>query len=133
MFVSLQTDWCITCKMMDNITFNNPKLAEYINKNTYPVRLNATTKDTIEFNNYRFINENKDHPFHQLAVSMLNGKMKFPNFVFINENNEIITSVPSYMTAEGVEPIIKFFVSDSFKTKSWEEFQKSFVSDLKIK
>jgi len=131
MLVSLQTDWCPTCKIMDNITFNNPKLAEYINKSVYPVRFNAATTDTIEFNNYRFINENKQHPFHQLAVSMLNGKMKFPNFVFVNENHELVTSVPGYMTAEGMEPILKYFVSGQFKTVKWEDYVKTFKSDLK--
>jgi thioredoxin-related protein len=128
--ISLQTDWCPTCKIMDNSTFNNAKLSEYINTKCYPVRLNATTKDTIEYNNYKFINENKEHPFNQFAVTLLNGKMRFPNFIFIDENLNIITSIPGYMTTDGIEPIIKFFVTDSFKTIKWEDYLKTFTSDL---
>ena len=129
--ISLQTDWCPTCKIMDNSTFNNQKLADYINTKCYPVRLNAMSKDTLVFNGYKFINENKEHPFHQFAVTVLNGKMKFPNFVFINEDSQLITSVPGYMTKEGIEPIIKYFITDSFKTIKWEDYLKTFSSDLK--
>lgn len=133
MIISLQTDWCPTCKIMDNCTFNNQKLADYINTKCYAVRLNATTKDTIEFNNYKFINENKEHPFNQFAVTLLNGKMRFPNFIFIDENSNLITGVPGYMTTEGIEPIIKYFVTDSFKTTKWEDYIKTFTSDLATK
>jgi hypothetical protein len=35
------------------------------------------------------------------------------------------------MTTDGIEPIIKFFVTDSFKTTKWEDFMKNFKSDLK--
>jgi thioredoxin-related protein len=128
--ISLQTDWCPTCKIMDNSTFNNPKLAEYINTKCYPVRFDATTKDSILFNGNTFINENKEHPFHQLAVALLNGKMRFPNFVFVDENLNLITGVPGYMTTEAIEPIIKYFISDTFKTIKWEDYIKSFTSDL---
>lgn len=130
LLISLQTDWCPTCKIMDNSTFNNQKLAEYINSKCYPIRLNATTKDTIEFNNYTFVNENKEHPFNQFAVTLLNGKMRFPNFTFIDENLNIISSVPGYMTTEGIEPIIKYFISDSFKTIKWEDYIKTFSTDI---
>jgi len=131
--ISLQTEWCPTCKIMDNSTFNNPKLADYINTKCYPVRLDATTKDTIVFNNYKFINENKEHPFNQFAVTILNGKMRFPNFVFIDENLNLLSGIPGYMTTEGIEPIIKFFMTDSFKTTKWEDFLKTFTSDITSK
>jgi len=129
--ISLETDWCASCKIMDNITFNDSTVADYLNKNTYPIRFNATSRDTVKFNNYTFINENKEHPFHQFAVVLLNGKMKFPNIVFINENNELVSSVPGYLNAKGIEPIIPYFVSSSFKTQPWEEYLKTFKSKIK--
>ncbi len=128
--VSLQTDWCLTCKIMDNSVFSNTKLSDYINKNYYPVRFNATSKDTVRFKDFTFINENKEHPFHQFAVSLLNGKMQFPNFVFIDENNNLLSAVPGYMTLESIEPIIKYFSSNAYQTQKWEEFRKIFISDL---
>jgi len=129
--ISLQTDWCPTCKMMDNSTFHDIKLAEYLNTKTYPVRLDATTKDTIIFNNYKFINEDKEHPFNQFAVTLLNGKMRFPNFVFVDENLNLLSAVPGYMTKDGIEPIVKYFISDSFKTIKWEDYIKSYSTGTK--
>ena len=129
-FISLQTPWCPTCQIMDNITFHNEKFANYLNTKTYPVRLDATTKDSIIFNNYLFINENKEHPFHQFAVTLLGGKMSFPNIVFFDENLNRISNVPGYMTISGAEPIFKYFIEDRYKTINWENFIKTFSKEF---
>jgi len=124
--VFMQTDWCAPCKIQDDIHFNDSALAKYINENMYAVKLNATTKDSIVFNNYTYINENKGHPFHQLAVTLLNGKMKFPNMVFITEKLEIITAVPGYFELKTLEPLVKYFNTDVFKTKKWEDYLREY-------
>ena len=48
--IDIYTDWCGWCKHMMKTTYSNPGLANYINTNFYPVKFNAETKDTIEYN-----------------------------------------------------------------------------------
>src|SRR6516165_3658514 len=48
--IDFYTDWCGWCKHMMKTTYSNPSLAEYINTHFYPVKFNAETKDTIEYN-----------------------------------------------------------------------------------
>src|SRR6187431_1530392 len=47
--VDIYTDWCGWCKRMDNSTYKDPKVVEYINKNFYAVKFNAETKNEITF------------------------------------------------------------------------------------
>ncbi|GIV27707.1 MAG: hypothetical protein KatS3mg027_1521 [Bacteroidia bacterium] len=47
--VDIYTDWCGWCKVMMRTTYSNPNIAGYINTYFYPVKFNAETKDTIEF------------------------------------------------------------------------------------
>jgi thioredoxin-related protein len=124
-------NWCVDCKMMVSTSFNQEKLADYINANYYPVLFDVMSKDTVRFNGAVFINEGKEHPYHQLAVSLLNGKMNVPQMVFINEQNQLISVVPGYFPAKNAEPVFHFFKEDAYQTKKWEEYIKTFVGEVK--
>lgn len=129
--VFLYHDWCIDCKMMINTTFNQEVVAKYLNENYYPVKFDITTKDTVNFNSAVFVNEQKEHPYHQFAVSLLGGKMNVPQMVFINGQNQLISLVPGYFLPKNVEPVLHFFKEDAFLTKKWEEYVKGFVGEVK--
>lgn len=129
--VLLTSDWCGECKIMEKTSFADSTIASYIEKNLHMVRFNATSKDSIFFNNYNYINEGKEHPFHQLAVTMLNGKMDFPAIVFISKENQMITVVPGYFSPVNLEPLLRFFSEGTYKTTKWEDYVKTFKSSFK--
>lgn len=129
--VFLYHEWCIDCKMMISTTFNQDVIAKYLNENYYPVKFDITTKDTVNFNSAVFVNEQKEHPYHQFAVSLLGGKMNVPQMVFINGQNQLITLVPGYFLAKNIEPVMHFFKEDAFLSKKWEDYVKAFVGDIK--
>ena len=129
--VFLYHNWCIDCKMMIASTFNYEKVTEYLNSNYYPVLFDIMSKDTINFNNTTFINEGKEHPYHQFAISLLNGKMNVPQMVYINELNQLTSVVPGYFTPKTVEPVLHFFKKDAFQTQKWEDFIKTFQGEIK--
>jgi thioredoxin-related protein len=54
----------------------------------------------------------------------------YPTIVFLNEKLEMIQPFQGYLTAEQLEPIISFFGTDVYKEMKWEEFMKSFQSQL---
>jgi len=127
----LYHDWCIDCKIMLNTTFNQELIANYLNENYYPVMFDVTSKDAVRFNGKVFINEQKEHPYHQFAVSLLGGKMNVPQMVFINGQNQLISFVSGYFIPKNVEPVLHFFKEDAFKTKKWEEYMKGFAGEIK--
>jgi len=118
--------------VMNETTFTDPFIAEYLNKNYYPVKLLAESTDTMLVGEQKFYNEMKGTNYpHQLAIALLQGKMSYPALVYVNENSQIINVVNGYMTPKGIEPILKFFAADLYKSNKYEDFMKSFVSEIK--
>lgn len=129
-FIDVYTDWCGWCKKMDASTFTNPEIAKILNEHYYAVKLDAETTDTISFAGREFINEGtRSRSPHQLAIALLQGKMSYPSVAYLNEQNQLLTAVPGYYTPERLEPILRFFAEDAYKTQSFEEYSKKFSSD----
>ncbi|MFQ3579251.1 MAG: DUF255 domain-containing protein [Bacteroidales bacterium] len=131
LLIFLTVPWSMTGKIMEKVIFNNSVIAKKINDNFTPVLFNALSKDTLVFSNYTFVNEGKEHPFHQFAVMLLNGKMQFPAMIYMSSKFELISAVPGYFDTRSVEPIISFFGTEAYKTKKYDEFIKTFTSDIK--
>jgi thioredoxin-related protein len=133
MFLDMYTDWCGWCKKMDQSTFINPVIVEYMNKHFYAVKFNAERKDTVNYNGKAYVNPNPTgkRSSHQLAQALLNGRMSYPSFVFLNEKQEMITIVPGYRKAPEFESILVYIGGDIYQTKKWEEFSASFTPKAK--
>lgn len=133
--VDVYTDWCGWCKKMDRTTYSHPKIVEYINQKYYAVKLDAEMTDTVRLGSQVFVNENpgaKRSP-HQLAVSLLNGKMGYPSTVFLDENVELLNPpISGYLSASSIEPILHYFGENIYHTKEmgWKEFQKQFEGNI---
>lgn len=132
LFIDVYTDWCGWCKKMDQNTFTHPVIAEYLNKNFYPVKFNAESTSPIEFAGKIFINEGNAgaRSTHQLAIALLQGRLSYPSTVYMNEQMQLLTPVAGYMEPKAMEPILSFFATDKYKTVSWEDFRKTFVSKI---
>ena len=116
---------------MEATTFTHPAIAKILNEDYYAVRFDAETNDTINFAGQKFINEGtRSRSPHQLAVALLQGKMSYPSIAYLNEKNQLLTAVPGYYTADRLEPLLKFFAEDAFKTISFQEYQKTFKSSI---
>lgn len=46
-FLHFYADWCYYCKKMENETFKNNKIIEYLNKNFISIRLNADKEEKL--------------------------------------------------------------------------------------
>ena len=132
LFVDVYTDWCGWCKKMDATTFSNPVIVKYMNENYYPVKFDAESIEPITFNGQEFVNNNPNgrRSSHELANTLLRGKMSYPSYVFLNEKNELITVVPGYLAAAKFEPILHYFGEDAYLSKEWPVFQKTFKSEI---
>jgi len=130
-FIDVFTDWCGWCKTMDKNTFNNPQIAEYLNKYYYPVKLNAESKQDITFKGTVYKNKGTEtRSPHDLAVALLNGQMSYPSVVYMDGGNKLLTAVSGYNTPADIEPILVFFAEDYYKTTKWEDFKTKFASKL---
>lgn len=132
--VDIYTSWCGPCKMMSKNTFGNAIIAKYLNEHYYPVKFDAESRDSVKFNGYVFANKNPQgtqRPVHDFAVSILDGKLSYPSIVFLNEDIKKIHTLVGYHQAEQFEPVMKFLGSGIYKTATYEEFQKTFIAEIK--
>lgn len=130
--IDVWTTWCGWCKRMDATTFSDPVIIEYINQNYHAVKLNAERIDTVIVGGNTFINENptgRRSP-HQLAISLLNGKMSYPSIVYLDENVNMLQPLSGYQDAKSIEPVLHFFSENAYKTIKWPDFQATFKSQL---
>jgi thioredoxin-related protein len=121
-FVDVYTDWCGWCKRMDKSTFADSSVAAYLAANFYPVKLNAEQKADIQFNGHTF-KYVADGKVHELAYSLLDGKMQYPNFVYLNEKYERIMISPGYKEPKDIVKELKFAAEEQYDKTTWEKYR----------
>ncbi len=137
LFVDVYTNWCGPCKMLDRNTFSDPKLADYVNKNFYPVKFNAeggepvmwkgTKLENPDFNPANSSGRNGTHHLtHQIAN--VNGRIAYPTIVYLDSELNVLAPVQGYMTPEQMEPILTFFGEGHYKSQDYQAFMTSFKS-----
>src|SRR6267378_2145272 len=85
--IDFYTDWCGWCKHMMKTTYSDPNIAAYINANFYPVKFDAETHDTIEYQGVKYVNKSpaKKSP-HDLTLKFLGQSLSYPSTVFVGSN-----------------------------------------------
>jgi thioredoxin-related protein len=109
LLVDVYTDWCGWCKKMDNETFTDPKVVEYINSKFYAVKLNAEdTKRTFEF-------MGKTYNEAQMAAAMRVNS--YPNFVIIEPKLQNIAQLPGYRQPVEFLAALNDLIEKAFRVK----------------
>lgn len=129
--IDVYTSWCGWCKTMDRTTFSNPSVVNIINSNYYPVKFNAEQLDNITFRGkeYRFRREGKTG-YHELAASLLNGRMGYPTVIFLSEDLDLIQPIQGYQDADNFEKIIMYFSCNFHKSMPWEKFLAAYQKGM---
>jgi thioredoxin-related protein len=123
-FVDVYTDWCGWCKKMDASTFADPKVAEFINKNFYPVKFNAEQPEDIVYkgNTLKFVAEGR-RGYHQLASALLDGRMGYPSYVYLDEQQNRITISPGFKPVDVIMKELNYVAGNHYKTITLDQFQ----------
>jgi thioredoxin-related protein len=96
-FIDIYTDWCGWCKKMDQSTFKDSAVVEYMNQHFYAVKMNAESKAPIAYKEVLY--ESKMYngkAYNELAVNLLSGKMSFPSFVVLSKKEVKLGTIVGY-------------------------------------
>ncbi len=121
--IDVYTDWCGWCKRMSAVTFNNQGIANYINRNFYPIRFDAETSDTVKFRNKEYKSNGK---VNELAVKLLEGRLSYPTIVYIDRDTNTMP-IPGYMEPKDIEPLLVYFAENVSRNSDPESFRKDFM------
>ncbi len=127
--IDVYIESCKWCKQMDKSTFQKTHIANYLNENFYPVKLDAEQKEDINFAGQRFsfVDQGKSRSYHEFALAVTKGQLSYPTIVFIDEGMNIIQSIPGFRTALEFEMIMTYFGEDQHKNIPWSSYQDNYV------
>jgi thioredoxin-related protein len=100
-FLHFYTDWCTYCKIMNQQTFVDSQIIDYLNDNFIAIRVNA--------------DKQKD-------VARKFGVSRFPSNWFISEAGTSLSNQPGFIPPEMLLNMLKFLNTDSFKEMKFSEF-----------
>ena len=128
--IDVYTSWCHYCRVMDNTTYKNDSLVNYVNDHFYAVKMDAESKDTVSWmgQNYQYIPQYK---INELAIKLLNGRIVYPTTVIIPPDGGEPQAIPGALSAKELEIILKYFGEGKFGRVSWQDHEKQFVSTWK--
>jgi uncharacterized protein YyaL (SSP411 family) len=124
--VDMYTDWCGWCKHMDATTFQDSAVVAYLQENFYPVKFNAEQKTDLLFRDYNFkyiAPQGGSRGVHELAFSLLEGKLGYPSLVYLTPTYERILISPGYKDVTGMMKELIFVRDDIYTTKSFEDYK----------
>lgn len=140
LLVDVYTKWCGPCKMMMSYTFTDSIIIKTVDKYFYPVKFNAEGNDSIVFNDSLFTNPSYDplrtagrNGTHQFTmyIAPVNGQVAYPTIVYFDEELNYIQGIQGLLYANQLEPILKFFGTNSYKSIDWETYLSTFESEIK--
>tara|TARA_B100000683_G_C12505062_1_gene558872 strand:+ start:1700 stop:3121 length:1422 start_codon:yes stop_codon:yes gene_type:complete len=135
LFIDVYTDWCGWCKRMDATTFQDKSIANYLNTNFYPVKLNAETNEPIRFQGKIYYNSQKEKVARMIDslstdLDQADRKVKSLDSLLyiqvtsqtqeIEINNQFISAIDSACQIEGSKAY-KAFLAASFKKESLDD------------
>lgn len=133
-FVDVFTSWCKWCDKMEETTFRDPAIAQYINDNFYPVKFDAEQEQEISYKdkNYGFSKSGK-RGYHDLVKELTGGRFSFPTLIFLDENQNLIQCVVGFKTPLQFEQISSYFADDHYRKIPWSSFQQMYNRQIESK
>ncbi len=103
LLIDVYTDWCGWCKRMDQTTFKDPKVVQFVADNFYAVKFDAEQKEDIVYDGNTFtFQKTGQRGVHTLAASLLDGRLSYPSVVYLNGNMERIMISPGFKDADAI-------------------------------
>jgi len=111
------TDWCHWCKVMDEKTFKDAKVAEKLNNRFITIRLDA--EDNTKKVTY------KSQTFTNLELTRAFQVRGFPSLGFLTAQADLITVIPGFIPPETFINILGYIDEECYKKQiSFEEYLK---------
>jgi thioredoxin-related protein len=121
--VNIYTNFCNSCKVMNNSTYKDSNLVAYINSNFNAIGFDAQTKLPISINGTVYdttlIN---GMVFHKLALALTRNQLSLPSTVILDENNQLLDVIPRFIAPAMLDAILHFYNENAYKTTPWDQF-----------
>ena len=128
--IDLYTDWCGWCKVMDKTTYSNPQVIKYIQENFYPVKIDAETKQSLNWLGKTYV-YNASARMNEYSIFLTRGQLSFPTTVFIPVEGMEPQAIPGYLEIQDMELLLKYFGEGYYGKQAFSDYQKKFMPSWK--
>ena len=115
---------------MDKQTYSHAKVAAYINENFIPVKLDAETRDEIQWKG-RSYQYNSSYKVNSYAVYLTGGQLSFPTTIFLPADGSTPQPVPGFLEPKDIEVLLKYFGEGHYGKTAFQDFYKKFSPSWK--
>jgi len=128
--IDLYTDWCGWCKVMDKQTYSHAQVVQYINEHFIPVKLDAETKDVVNWKGKAYKYDQK-YRVNSYAVYLTGGQLSFPTTIFLPGDGSDPQPVSGFLEPKDIEVILKYFGEGHYGKTAFPDFLKNFSTSWK--
>lgn len=130
--IDVYTDWCGWCKRMDATTFSDPEIAEIMNTQFYPVKLDAEGKEDIIIGErtFKFV-DNGRRGYHEIAAIVTRGRLSYPTISYVDSQGKVLEASPGYKTADQFRVYLAYYAEGAYKEQSFDEFSAAYAGNEK--
>lgn len=109
--VFVYTNWCIYCKAMEEVVFNDRDIAHLLDEKYYLIRLNAEEKQPVIYQDSTFV-FNSSLGFHGLAILLsANPKLTFPAIYILDYKNQILYQRNGFIKSKDFSKVLYYFTA----------------------
>jgi thioredoxin-related protein len=116
--VDFYTTWCHWCKVMDEKTFQDIRVAQELKEHFIKVRLNAEDRsESVTYQDKKYTNVEFTQAFEVTG---------YPSLAFLDSKGKVITLIPGYVPADEFIQILHYIEQRCYeKQVSFEDFKKT--------
>lgn len=108
----------------ERAVLHNSTICDYINEHYYPVRVEATTTDTLYwFGQGPFVSTGNGMP-NQFTNALMRGNYKFPAMFFFDKEHNFVSNVSVFFTPDIWTHVLSFYAEEAYKNESFEKYYK---------
>jgi len=133
--MDVYTAWCGPCKMLDKNTFQDARVAKYLNDNFYSVKFNAEGPDSVvyqgaTYKNPTYVpNQPGRNGVHEFTMAL--GVSSYPTIFFMDKAGQPLMPLVGYRTPAQIELYLHLFAEEKHLSittqEQFAEYEKNFV------
>jgi len=112
--IDVYTDWCKWCKVMDQNTFQDKEVIQYVNQNYYAVKLNAEQKQTVKMNgvDYNYVSAGRKG-INTVTIELLGDRPSYPSLVLLNKDLAGKQILKGFQKKEALLPVLSNYLDSN--------------------
>lgn len=103
--IDFYTDWCKWCKVMDEKTFSDPEVDDYLAEHYVPIRINAESNEAVSY---------RGNDFTYATLTKAFGVNSYPSLAYLDKNGEFLTVIPGFIEKEPFLKIIRYIKEELY-------------------